>query len=117
MPRHRRVSRLVDETTAAVGCSFAISSARFGPEITAICDSAIGSTSAMTSLMRMPVDFSTPFMSDTIGPVGVQVRLGGDEVLAQRLARHGHVDLLGAREREVEPARGAQPDRQVDAGR
>ena len=39
------VSRLVDDTTAAVGCSFAISSARFGPEITAILDSAMGSTS------------------------------------------------------------------------
>ena len=47
------VASIVDETTAAVGCSFAISSARFGPEITAICDSCRSSSScAMTSLMR-----------------------------------------------------------------
>jgi hypothetical protein len=56
------VSRLVEETTAAVGCSFAISSARLGPDATAMRSRSISSTASSTSLIRRPVPFSTPFI-------------------------------------------------------
>ena len=111
------VSRLVDETTAAVGCSFAISSARFGPEMTAICDSSmaqhLGDDLAHAHAARL-LDALHERDDDR---VGVQVRREQLEVVAQRLARHRHVHLLGAREGEVEPARGAHAQREVHAGK
>jgi len=60
------VSRFSLETTAAVGCSFAISSARLGPDATATRSPSSFSSWRITSLIREPVPFSTPFMSETI---------------------------------------------------
>ena len=60
------VSSDVEATTAAVGCCFAISIARFGPETTAIPSGSRPSSSAMTWVIRCPVLRSSPFMRETM---------------------------------------------------
>src|SRR6187431_1277869 len=61
------VSWLIEAITAAVGCSRAISSARFGPDATAMRIGSQDSSCSITWLIRRPVRRSTPFMSETIG--------------------------------------------------
>ena len=61
------VSWLFEAMTAAVGCSLAISSARFGPLATAMRSGSQRSSCSMTWLIRSPVPFSTPFIRLTTG--------------------------------------------------
>ena len=48
--------------TVAVGCSAAISRARFGPDTTAIWSAGAPVTSPITSLIRLALPSSTPFI-------------------------------------------------------
>ena len=57
-------------TTDAAGSRRAISLARLGPLITAIRSGPAPVTSAMTSLIRLRVPSSTPFISETITASG-----------------------------------------------
>ena len=71
------VASLLDATTVAVGCRWAISRARFGPETTATRDAGMSNASATTSLIRRSVDSSTPFISDTATASGASSERSG----------------------------------------
>ena len=59
------VASSTQATTLAAGWRSAISRARFGPETTTIRWASTWPTSAMTSLIRLVVPSSTPFISET----------------------------------------------------
>ena len=59
------VARSVHATTDAAGCPLAISLARLGPLTTATQELSTPATSVMTSLMRLVVPSSTPFIKLT----------------------------------------------------
>ena len=59
------IAALADATTEAAGCLTAISRARFGPDTMTMRSGSTPPTSAMTSLIRLVVPSSTPFISDT----------------------------------------------------
>src|SRR6478735_3255862 len=101
------VSRLSDETTAAVGCSRAISSARFGPDATAMRSGSTGRPCAITSLIRRPVPFSTPFIRLTTIVSGPR-----NGTIASRLERRV---WLGVAHRVAQPGGRAEVPRKVDA--
>ena len=61
----RRASVSVHAMTVAAGCSSAISRARFGPDSTAIRSGPAPVTSEMTSLIRLVVPSSMPFISES----------------------------------------------------
>ena len=85
--------------TLAAGWRSAISLARFGPETTATRSGPAPVTSAMTSLIRLVVPSSMPFIRLTSTVSGAQQRRPLVEVLPQGLRRDGEDDDLGAVER------------------
>ena len=92
-------SASVQAMTVAAGCSSAISRARFGPDSTATRSAPAPVTSQMTSLIRLVVPSSMPFISDSSDGVAGQQRRPLGEVVPQRLRRHREDDDVGADQR------------------
>ena len=83
-------------TTEAAGSRVAISWDRLGPLTTAIRSAPAPVTSAITSLIRLRLPSSTPFISETNGTSSGSIGRPLDEVVAERLRRDGEDDRLGA---------------------
>ena len=86
-------------TTVAAGCSAAISGARLGPETTTTRSGSTRAVSTITSLIRLVVPSSMPFISETSVASGSNVAGPLGEVAAQGLRRHGDRDQVGAGDR------------------